>query len=121
MAYIWEKISRWGIFWGAVYGLVGLGFYFSPLMLVLLGMGSLATAVALQEILFEGYKWHFAIIGLVLVFITSMLYLRSHGVRKLTLVDVKIHRVFIGTMTVAFFATYIVLFVMAMFLLRSSS
>lgn len=114
-----EKIKKWGIAWGFIYGLVALGFYFTPLMIVLLGLASLSTAVALQSILFQGFRWHFALLGALLTFETVLLYLWKQGVQKLTIADITPHRAYIGTLVLSFILAYLVLFWIVAFVLRA--
>lgn len=114
-----EKIRKWGIFWGFIYGLVALGFYFTPLMIAFLGLASLSTAVALQTILLQEYRWHFALLGTLLTFETILLYLRAKGVRHLTMADISPHRVYIGSLIIAFVTTYLVLFFLVALILRT--
>jgi len=111
-----EKINKWGVFWGIVYGLVSLGFYFTPWMIFLLGLASLSTVVALQKILFIDYRWHFIIFGLLLVFATVIVYLKKQGVQKITMADINQHRLFVGTLTITFALTYFALFWLVTFL-----
>lgn len=111
-----EKISKWGIVWGIIYGLVSLGFYFTPWMLFVLGLASFSTALALQDILFFEYRWHFVIFGLLLAFITVLIYLRKQGVKKITMADITQHRLFVGTFVFAFALTYFVIFWLVTFL-----
>lgn len=113
-----NKISKWGFFWGIVYGLVALGFYFTPFMLLILGLASFSTAVALQSILFYEYRWHFLILilGMLLVFTTVLIYLRSQGVRKLTIADITRNHLFIGTLATTFIVVYLILFWLVTFI-----
>ena len=48
----------------------------SPLILVLLGLSTLSFASSLADTLYGEYKWVFRIIGLILLAITTILYLR---------------------------------------------
>ena len=80
-----EKINKWGVSWGIVYGLVSLGFYFTPWMLFILGLASFSTAIAFQNILFHEYRWQFVILGLLLAFTTVFIYFKKQGVRKITI------------------------------------
>ena len=80
-----KKINEWGMVWGIVYGLVALGFYFTPLMIALMGLASISTVAALQTILFRHFRFHFAFLGFLLVFVTVLLYLRKQGVKNIFL------------------------------------
>jgi len=119
MTYFREAINKWGVVWGFIYGLVALGFYFTPLMVAFLGLASLSTAVALQSVLLQGFRWHFALLGALLTFETTLLYLRKQGVQKLTIADVTPHRAYIGSLIVAFVTTYIILFFLVALILRT--
>ncbi|MBI4119795.1 MAG: hypothetical protein HY456_03050 [Parcubacteria group bacterium] len=114
-----EKIDKWGVFWGVIYGLVALGFYFTPFMVILLGLASVSTAAALQAVLFKGFRWHFALLGALLTFETILLYLRRSGVNKLTISEITLHRAYIGTLIMAFVATYVILFLLVALVLRT--
>jgi hypothetical protein len=105
-----DKINKWGVFWGIIYGLVALGFYSTPVMLFILGLASSATAIALQNILFYEYRWHFIILGLLLAFITILIYMRAKGFKKLTIADITQSHFFIGTLTIVFIFLYLILF-----------
>lgn len=119
MMYLREAINKWGVFWGIIYGLVALGFYFTAPMIALLGLASLSTAAALQTILLKGFRWHFALFGTLLTFETILLYLRKQGVKRLTIADITPHRAYIGTLIVTFVATYVVLFFLVALILRT--
>lgn len=119
MTYFREAINKWGVAWGFIYGLVALGFYFTAPMIALLGLASLSTVVALQKILFTGFRWHFALLGLLLTFETVLLYLRKQGVKKLMMADITPHRAYIGTLIITFVATYVTLFFLVALLLRT--
>lgn len=113
-----NQLDGWGAFWGVAYALVGLGFYFSPLMLLMLGAASASTFAALQNLLFIRFRWHFMLLGLLLAFITVLFYLHNQGVSKLSVADIKPHRLFIGSLTLAFSLTYLIFFFTAIFVLQ---
>lgn len=112
-------INKWGVFWGIVYGLVALGFYFTPIAILFLGLASASTVLALQNILFIEFRWHFAILGLLLVFVTALLYLKKKGVSRLSVADISLHSMYVGTLIIAFAATYALLFWLVALLLRT--
>ncbi len=114
-----DKINKWGIFWGIIYGLVALGFYFTPFMVILLGLASISTAAALQPILFQGFRWHFALLGALLTFETILFYLKRRGVTRLNIADITRNRVYIGTLIISFVATYVILFFLVALVLRT--
>ena len=117
--YFREAINKWGVAWGFIYGLVALGFYFTAPMIALLGLASLSTAAALQTILLAGFRWHFALLGTLLIFETILLYLRKQGVKKLMMADITPHRAYIGTLIITFVATYVTLFLLVALILRT--
>ena len=112
-------INKWGVVFGFVYALVALGFYFTGPMILLLGLASLSTAVALQRVLFEGFQGHFAILGVLLVFETNILYLKRMGVANLTISSINYHRAFVGALVIMFAVTYLALFLLVSFSLRT--
>jgi len=48
----------------------------SPLILVLLGLSTVAFASSLSDILYGEYKWAFRAVGLLLLVMTTIIYLR---------------------------------------------
>jgi len=116
-----EKINKWGFLWGMVYGLVSLGFYFTPWMLFVLGLASFSTALAFQDLLFAEYRWRFVILGLLFAFITILIYLKRQGVTKVSMADITQHRLFVGTLVLTFAMTYLVIFWLVTFLFPPSS
>jgi len=48
----------------------------SPLILVLLGLSTVSFASSLADTLYGEYKWYFRMVGLVLLLITTIIYLR---------------------------------------------
>jgi hypothetical protein len=112
-----RKVSKAGIILGIIYGLVATGFYITPWMFILLGLASLSTAVAMQDILIKNFGWLFVCLGLLLTLVTIMIYLRRKNVEKLTLAEIKPYRAFIGGITTALLITYAILATMALFTL----
>jgi len=112
-------INKWGLVWGFVYALVALGFYFTGPMILLLGLASASTAIALQGILLQQFRWHFALLGVLMVFVTILLYMRRHGAQKLTMGDINVHKAYIGSLIVTFAITYSALFLVVAMLLRT--
>jgi hypothetical protein len=62
----------------------------SPVILVLLGLGTVSFAGSLADTLYGDYKWVFRIIGLILLGLSLLLYFRKKGV--CTLDQAKRHR-----------------------------
>jgi len=52
----------------------------SPVILVLLGLGTASFAGSLADTLYGSYKWVFRIIGLILLGLSLILYFRKKGV-----------------------------------------
>lgn len=48
----------------------------SPVILVLLGLGTVSFGASLADTLYEGYKWYFRTAGMVALLISLVLYLR---------------------------------------------
>jgi len=113
-----RKVSKASIILGIIYGLVAAGFYITPWMFILLGLASLSTAVAMQDILIKNFGWLFVCLGLLLTLVTIMIYLRRKNVEKLTLAEIKPYRAFIGGITIALLITYAVLITIALFTLE---
>ncbi len=110
-----KKVSKASIILGIIYGLVAAGFYITPWMFILLGLASLSTAVAMQDILIKNFGWLFICLGLLLTLTTIMIYLRRKNVEKLTLAEIKPYRAFIGGITTTLLITYAVLITIALF------
>ena len=62
----------------------------SPIILVVVGVSTVSFAASLTDILYGDYKWAFRIVGLILLTLSYVLYLRRSGV--CTLDDVKRRR-----------------------------
>jgi len=84
-----------------------------------LGLASASTAIALQGILLQQFRWHFALLGVLMVFVTILLYMRRHGAQKLTMGDINVHKAYIGSLIVTFAITYSALFLVVAMLLRT--
>ncbi len=110
-----KKVSKASIILGIIYGLVAAGFYITPWMFILLGLASLSTAVAMQDILIKNFGWLFICLGLLLTLTTIMISLRRKNVEKLTLAEIKPYRAFIGGITTTLLITYAVLITIALF------
>jgi len=50
----------------------------APVILVLLGLSTVAFAASLSDVLYGQYKWLFRLVGLVLLGISTYYYLRRH-------------------------------------------
>lgn len=111
------KMTKTSVILGIIYGLVAAGFYTTPAMVFLLGLASLSTTLALQGILIKGFGWLFLLLGVLLAFVTIVIYLRRKNVEKLTLAEVKPYRAFIGSIIVALITTYAVVTTLALFTL----
>jgi hypothetical protein len=111
------KISKTSIVLGIIYGLVAAGFYTTPLMFFLLGLASLSTAVSIQSVLVKNFGWFFVLLGILLAFTTVMIYLRQRKVEKLTLLEIRPYRAFIGGIFITLFVTYGILVTIALFTL----
>ncbi len=55
----------------------------SPLILVLLGLGTVSFAAGLSDVLYGSYKWYFRAFGLILLGISLWFYFRKKGICSL--------------------------------------
>ncbi len=113
-----RKISKASIILGIVYGLVAAGFYVTPYMFFMLGLASISTIAAMQDILTKSFGWLFLLLGALLTLTTIMIYLQAQHVKKLTLAEIKPYRAFIGGITIALLITYAVLITITLFTLE---
>ena len=78
----------------------------SPLVLVMVGLSTAAFAASLSDILYFQYKWHFRILGIILLAIGLFYYFRSKGI--CTLDQARRHRnEIINTSLIALIASII--------------
>lgn len=120
MSIFFNTKDKKAIFLGIIYSLVALGFYFTPFMIFILGLASFSTIAALQTVLFQSFRWHFLLLGVLFVFLTSLFYLRHKELKTLVIADIKSHWAYLGVLIISFISSYLVLFWLAIFVLTAT-
>ncbi len=96
-------------YWFAFFsGVIGIGCCVSPIFLVILGLTSASAAVDLAYDLYADFRWHFRVLGLILLSFSLYYYLRKrnqcsiHGAYK--------NRSFILGSSAIFLVTYLIFY-----------
>jgi len=76
-------IDRFGVKLGGVAGLVGISCCVTPVVLVLLGLGSVSFAISLGNTLYYQYGWYFRGAAFLLAFAGIYIHLKRRGVCSL--------------------------------------
>ncbi|MEZ5351085.1 MAG: hypothetical protein R2762_00480 [Bryobacteraceae bacterium] len=97
-------------------GLLGGLCCLTPIVMVLLGLSSIAAANSLGNWLYGDYKWHFRVAALVFLILAAVVYFRGQGICTLDQAKRQRNRILntallalSGALTVYVFWTYVVL------------
>ncbi|MBI3457938.1 MAG: hypothetical protein HY002_19345 [Candidatus Rokubacteria bacterium] len=112
-------MDRAGLKLGALAGLVGISCCVSPIVLVLLGLSSVAFAVSLGSTLYYGYGWYFRGAALLLAAIGVVGLLRRR--KACSLGGARSQWRLLLTVLVAMVVVYVALYALTTYLARAAS